>query len=157
MHAHVARELLAQRVDGRVGAHGRVERVDAFLGGCTGMSRRARERRGEGCDTERGHDTSAVPACTARAGVNHEAGVEAVVGAAFDHDDFATASLLCRGAEKDDATGEVKVLEGPRRGNSARAASDGDEVVPARVPEALERVHLAVEADGRDYLDVRSG
>jgi hypothetical protein len=79
--------------------------------------------------------------------VKGEGGIDAIEGAALDHEHLATAAFL--GGRTEDEDGAFAGCEGLLEGEGGGDAGDGDEVVPAGVADARERVVLAEDGNGR--------
>jgi hypothetical protein len=87
--------------------------------------------------------------------VHHQCGVDALERPALDHLDLAPASLLGGRAQQEDPPAQ---LVGQRRRGEARAEAGGrDDVVPAGVPDAGERVVLAEDGDGWAFAGLDGG
>lgn len=148
------RELLSECADGRVRDERGVERVDGEFGGRARVRRDAVERRLDPEDAVRRDDAGAMLAVLSATRVQHQARIHALVGVTLEHDGFASAALFGGSAEENHSPGQRELFEGARGRDRTRAARDRDQVVSARVSEALEGVHLAVEPDRRDLLCV---
>jgi hypothetical protein len=135
-------DVLPQRSDVDVAQHRRIEGVAALVRERSRVGGLARVRGGHLLHGDHVH-ASHVEA----GGVDHERGVDPVERAALRHLDLAAAPLLGRRAEHHDAPSR---LCRDRRSREARAQpGGGDDVVPAAVPDAGQRVVLAQHRDRR--------
>lgn len=138
VHVPVAGKLLAEQADRDLGERHRVRRVARLVRGQGRVGRPAPVGHVQRAQRER-----AEPGRLERPGMDHHRGVHAVEHARLQQQRLAAAALLRRGADHLHGQAEVPRVRGQcQRGPHGRGR---DDVVPARVPEAGQRVVLGAE------------
>ena len=133
-------DVLAEEADRRLGDGDRVGGVHAELGKGGGVRRLAGV-----VDVEGGPREHRRLGGVDRRRMHHERGVNPGEGAALQEQDLAAAALL--GGRPDDADGQADVVRDPRRRDGGTERDRRDDVVPARVAHAGQRVVLGTERE----------
>ena len=134
-----AADVLAQQADPDLRDGQRVGAVDALLGPRRGVRGLAPVADLPVADRQAGHRLTLD-----RRGVHHHRRVDAVEGAALEHQDLAAAALLGRRAEHLHGQPEVVGERGEREAGAG--GRGGDDVVAARVADPGQGVVLGADA-----------